>query len=248
MSECLDCAKGKYQPERGKNACLDCDAGKYLDARGSVGSGDCKLCPVNSGNNAAGSQEESWCKCNPGSAGADGGPACTLCAPGRYQAGIGEAECVCCAAGKKLPTAGSSGEGDCTECEAGLISSEGAANCRACDLYAQRVGAALQKNCECNVGFYRFGVDFASYCTLCESGKYKTEVGNAEALCQQCPDSSGDAAAQMCQRERQNPDSGNEGGNTGGGGGGVGGGVVGGAAGIIVILEEEAEAGPQASS
>jgi len=124
-----------------------------------------------------------------------------------------------CAAGKSLQEEGGDSEGDCTDCEAGVISSEGAAECRACDAYAQRVGDALQENCECNIGFYRSSVDVFSACTLCEPGTYKTEVGNEIELCMECPMLSVIENDQMCTPDTTNPEPGPGDGGTGGTGG-----------------------------
>jgi hypothetical protein len=211
--------------------CVLCGAGKYNDVRASTSSEACTLCPVRSGSSPEGSREAAACKCNPGSSGPDGGPTCALCVPGKYQVDIGQTECEYCAAGKKLASPGSFAANDCTDCAAGLISSEGADACRACDAYAQRVGEALQANCKCNIGYYRTGVDFASSCTLCDSGTYKTVVGDDENLCVGCPEPSTDVNAQMCQTQSPSPDGG---GGGGGGGGGLGGGVGGG--GIIILV------------
>ena len=223
LAVCRDCETGTYQPEKGKQECLLCGTGKYLDVPASTSSEECILCPDRSGSSPAGSSEVTQCKCNSGSAGVDGGPTCALCLPGKYQVNIGEAECVDCAAGKKLASSGSLQENACTECDAGLVSSEGAAACRACDAHSQKVGEeALQDNCQCNIGFYRSGV----VCTLCVAGRYKDKVGNDIGLCFMCPPASVYDNDVMCFPDYSNPDPGsgdNPNPDPGSGDGGTGG-------------------------
>ena len=197
--QCPQCPMGTYQPGTGMSECVDCAPGKFLDVPGRDAESECQSCPAHAGNSPAGSAYESACKCDAGSAGPAGGPVCALCDPGKHQASTGAVACVECDAGTYLSSPGSASELDCLACPAGLVSEAAAGTCRQCDAHSQRVPGlpAVPDECKCSVGYWREGVSWASSCQLCPSGKVKTVVG--DQACDDCPAESTSPDAFICQ-------------------------------------------------
>ena len=135
---CVLCAEGKYQANKGETGCDLCTSGKYLDSSGNYAEGDCKACPANSGNNPVASTVKETCMCDPGSVGPSGGPTCTLCAEGKYQASFGKTGCNECASGKYLDATGQDDETDCTDCPTNSGNNPAA--------------SMAESDCKCNAG------------------------------------------------------------------------------------------------
>ena len=145
-------------------ACLNCPDGRYLEfnhgeelygittVESQNELSDCQLCPAG----RAGTGE--------GKTNLD--DACSMCAPGQYTDGPGQAECKLCELGRH---ASLSGLDECETCESGQYSDElGIEYCKVCD-------PGMYSNDD--VGF--------SSCTECSVGKYADGPGQAE--CTSCP-------------------------------------------------------------
>jgi len=84
-SDCAACARGKFSAAVGATAeltCSACPVSTFLGAEGGGSEDACQPCPANTNTTVVASVGAANCVCNPGSAGAGGGLACVLCAPG----------------------------------------------------------------------------------------------------------------------------------------------------------------------
>ena len=114
---------------------------------------------------------------------------CEDCEVGKYNANADQTICDLCAAGTFLASTGSTTSSDCTSCDAGKISAEGASACTTCSSGKFADGSAT--SClECTSGSCSAGTETScangvKSCTACASGKYKSSDGTE--TCSDCP-------------------------------------------------------------
>ena len=201
---CIDCAAGESSPSASDSVddCYQCSAGKFAFDTSIVILGipmiqtECKFCPSNS-NSVQGS---TYCVCDDGYIGClnctdykackqcdkhteyydSEAHMCFACAAGMFTVDHNDEACVCgpaytytesgctlCEAGKYKENYGNE---TCEVC-AGTVDSTSTL-CFGCAVNSQHVDST----CQCNAGFYRN--DFTGTCRQCETGTYKTHIGD----------------------------------------------------------------------
>ena len=175
VSDCEACPLGKFQHLVASADCTLCASGKYLASTGSTAETACQACPAHSGNNADGSTNLATCVCSAGAAGPGGGPTCTLCAAGKFQASTAAALCDDCLPGKYLGSLGNVIDTACLRCP---------------DNTGNNAGSVALSTCICYPGYT--GPDGLT-CSQCLPGTYKAMWGSA--ACSSCPENSGNNAA-----------------------------------------------------
>lgn len=206
--------KSGFKEEKG-GLCSLCDADSYMDLEYSNREKDqssCFACPLNSGTNGKlGSNSKDDCICSEGYERASS-LHCRACPQGKYKS-INEVECKVCPNGKYQSEEGQGYCNDCKvghycrsgiieECPAGaygaaanLESSVCSGNCDWRDFKQSNRSATecscmdtfvLDTNtsrCLCDKEFYESN----QKCVACPEGKFKSVMGNEEALCQYPP-------------------------------------------------------------
>ncbi|GMH57924.1 hypothetical protein TrST_g5907 [Triparma strigata] len=205
-SACADCSEGKWSG-KGATECTACDIGKSTDNKGASSPSECKPCPVGTfmptGSTACevcqpGSYNDkenmAVIKCEDCPTGrfnnAPGYPNagnrnqhdhvndCVTCPAGKYQDNEGQTVCKLCPSGTYAPSAASGFKSisECTVCPSGKYSetSNNGLSCSDCP-----TGKSLADN-----GSNRALHSSSSKCTLCETGMFNNQVG--QASCKLC--------------------------------------------------------------
>ena len=210
---CVDCARGRYQPQTGQPSCIDCPSAKTTTNPGAIDVNDCEACesPLQivssmgtctwcNDNEYAFEGECVTCppgrdnvlrnaecaKCSPGSAGSGG--VYNLCAPGFAAAAEGQSECTSCTELSEHCTGCSPGfyltTSGCKECTVGQWSSAGQTKCSRCQKGTYQ-NLNGQRECKvCEIGKYMNELG-ASACHLCPAGFFQNHQESAS--CYECP-------------------------------------------------------------
>lgn len=201
---CQSCASGKWSTANRQACEWPCELGEYMDS----GNGwyDCKACgggyfgthgivsksectPCQSGKVQDQEVASACTSCGAGEYAKEVDEPCEACEAGKYNANADQTTCDLCAAGKFLASTGSTTSSDCTSCDAGKISAEGASACTTCSSGKFADGSAT--SClECTSGSCGAGTEVScangvKSCTACASGKYKSSAGTH--TCSDCP-------------------------------------------------------------
>ena len=160
---CQACEAGKFKSGVGDHGCLQCEVGKYAAA----GAAECSTCPPGS-SAEAGSTSISDCGCLPGYAGdpTDVG-GCVACTPGFNKSYGGPGNCLACPIGTYQTDNASTSCIDCLE-----------------NSITAGLGATNESECLCDLGFYQESNETNDdrWCSPCEEGHYKSELGPNECL------------------------------------------------------------------
>jgi hypothetical protein len=187
--------------------CIVCNSGYYSSGCQGGQQGVCTPCPVCSDDLysvGCGGASPGTCTCKPGTYSVDSGSiaslVCVSCQAGTYSVAAGASAsdtCIKCPNGKYSNGVGMSSLSACADCPAGgymLADSNVCVSCPA-GTYSALQGATAADAClpcpigqysgdrapactNCAAGSYAPVISGASACTLCESGKYNTGVGN----------------------------------------------------------------------
>lgn len=183
---CTACASGystAFGASDSVDSCEPCAAGTYLTEISGVRT--CVACPSNSVS-LPGSDGQVECKCAPGFTGSN--LVCTECEIGKYKPSEGSQPCLVCPDGYVGVSGMPTGElrltiaGSCVSCGIDTYTQD-LVTCAPCPVNSKSpMGSNELSNCVCSVGFT--GTD-GGPCQACETGKYKSELG--DAACSVCP-------------------------------------------------------------
>ena len=155
----------------GADACSACDAGTF---KAAIGSAACENCAEDTFSDASAATVCQDCIADSSAvAGSDSVDDCICDVTFTRQEVDGSPVCIACLAGKFA-----SGN-ECVDCEAGLISGDGAIECLACGVGETSVSPFTV--CICNLGF----TGSPPTCSKCAQAEYKDAVGTAP--CTACP-------------------------------------------------------------
>ena len=122
---CEPCAAGWFRAAGpGTQPCARCARGSYALGAASA----CGACPPNTTTAEEGAPSASACVCERGFA----GPACALCAPGRFSTSLGASACEDCGEGMFQSRAAAPGERACAPCPPNSSAAGGALGAEAC--------------------------------------------------------------------------------------------------------------------
>ena len=155
-TNCIPCAPGAYNPNKGGASCLTCPAGKVSEKLKSTVCNDCPSGGYCSAEGAA-SLRQTF----------------TPCLTGTFNPDVGQnssASCQACALGKANPIPGSSDPVDCRNCSAGFVAAaSGAAFCDGCAAGKYQADEGEQSCETCGAGNYSANV---LSCEPCRVGEY----------------------------------------------------------------------------
>ena len=170
---CEDCIAGRWGNGIGRmTECIECAAGRYVSSPGSDEADDCIECEGQAGHGTESSSGATSCgACVAGRRAV--GWVCENCTAGRWANDTGRtAECIGCAAGRFVSSSGNTDPSACAACEAGRYAgASGAAACIACDRgkYVSSPGSDEAGDCiECQ-GPDGHGTESSSGATSCET-------------------------------------------------------------------------------
>jgi len=107
---------------------------------------------------------------------------CQFCVQGKFKAGVGDAACSNCAAGKYAPT---TGLGNCSQCDPGKYqASPGMHDCEDCAAGKYGPTSGLTECNQCEPGKYQASPGMLE-CELCQVGKYQDL--HEQQSCKACP-------------------------------------------------------------
>lgn len=176
-NDCMVCDAGSVAPEAGMTQCHSCEAGTFLSDAASHEEAhdawnDCDVCSSGKFSSVGASTCD---ECEAGTFIEDQALiaqlhlSCSVCDYGTYAHARGSSACVACPAGTSLADDGRDAQkhdhsSDCTACDDGSFSDEGAQYCTLCP-----------------VGRHSLNGD----CAICGAGKYASKAGSHE--CSECP-------------------------------------------------------------
>ena len=204
QSGCQSCASGKWSTANRQACAWPCELGEYMvsgngwynceacgggyyGTDGIVSKSKCTSCQ--SGKVQDQEVASTCTSCVAGKYANEVDEPCEDCEVGKYNANADQTICDLCAAGTFLASTGSTTSSDCTSCDAGKISAEGASACTTCSSGKFADGSAT--SClECTSGSCSAGTETScangvKSCTACASGKYKSSDGTE--TCSDCP-------------------------------------------------------------
>ena len=219
---CQSCASGKWSTANRQTCEWPCELGEYMDSGngwyncdacgggyygtdGIVSKSQCTACETGK---VQDQEVATTCtSCVAGKYAKDVDEPCEDCEVGKYNANADQTTCDLCAAGTFLASTGSTSSSDCTSCQTGKISAEGASACTTCSSgkYADASHSACldctvgQVSCPAGeTGLCRNGL--AEACHSCATGSYKPSAGTQ--ACTSCTYTSGGSTYYRCPSEQ----------------------------------------------